>query len=124
MRHLPTEPLAVSALPPVTGRDEYEAARELARRLRPDSAELTLDYVPCSRRTWNLAALDVEHMSDVRWLFNSFMRSNASDLCARLGLPLDDYAPVLQQAGVSLDPKSRGRAQQPATSDEPLPAPS
>ena len=27
MRHLPTEPLAVSALPTVTGRDEYEAAR-------------------------------------------------------------------------------------------------
>ena len=27
MRHLPTEPLAVSALPPVTSRDEYEAAR-------------------------------------------------------------------------------------------------
>ena len=27
MRHLPTEPLAVSALPPFTSRDEYEAAR-------------------------------------------------------------------------------------------------
>ena len=27
MRHLPTEPLAVSALPPVTSREEYEAAR-------------------------------------------------------------------------------------------------
>ena len=27
MRHLPTEPLAVSALPPVTSRDEYDAAR-------------------------------------------------------------------------------------------------
>ncbi len=27
MRHLPTEPLAISALPPVTSRDEYEAAR-------------------------------------------------------------------------------------------------
>ena len=27
MRHLPIEPLAVSALPPVTDRDEYEAAR-------------------------------------------------------------------------------------------------
>ena len=27
MRHLPTEPLAVSAMPPVTSRDEYEAAR-------------------------------------------------------------------------------------------------
>jgi predicted dithiol-disulfide oxidoreductase (DUF899 family) len=27
VRHLPTEPLAVSALPPVTSRDEYEAAR-------------------------------------------------------------------------------------------------
>jgi hypothetical protein len=27
VRHLPTEPLAVSALPPVTSRDECEAAR-------------------------------------------------------------------------------------------------
>jgi predicted dithiol-disulfide oxidoreductase (DUF899 family) len=27
VRHLPTEPLAISALPPVTSRDEYEAAR-------------------------------------------------------------------------------------------------
>jgi predicted dithiol-disulfide oxidoreductase (DUF899 family) len=27
VRHLPTEPLAVSALPPVTSRDQYEAAR-------------------------------------------------------------------------------------------------
>jgi predicted dithiol-disulfide oxidoreductase (DUF899 family) len=27
VRHLPAEPLAVSALPPVTSRDEYEAAR-------------------------------------------------------------------------------------------------
>ena len=27
MRHLPTDPLAVSALPPVTSREEYEAAR-------------------------------------------------------------------------------------------------
>ena len=27
VRHLPTEPLAVSALPPATSRDEYEAAR-------------------------------------------------------------------------------------------------
>ncbi len=27
MRHLPSEPLTVSALPPVTSRGEYEAAR-------------------------------------------------------------------------------------------------
>ena len=27
VRHLPSEPLAVSALPPITSRDEYEAAR-------------------------------------------------------------------------------------------------
>ena len=27
MRHLPTEPLGVSALPPAASRDEYEAAR-------------------------------------------------------------------------------------------------
>ena len=39
MRHLPTDPLAVSALPPVTSREEYEAAgfsgygAEIAARL-------------------------------------------------------------------------------------------
>ena len=27
MRHLPTEPLAVSALPTITSREEYDAAR-------------------------------------------------------------------------------------------------
>jgi len=84
-----------------------QVAYELACRFRPNSAELILDYVPCSRRTWNLAALDVEHIHDARWLFNSFMRSNASDLCARLGLPFDDFAPILQQVGVSLDPERR-----------------
>jgi hypothetical protein len=36
VRHLPTEPLAVSALPPVTSRDEYEAAR--ARLLAREKA--------------------------------------------------------------------------------------
>ena len=36
MRHLPTEPLAVCALPPVTSRDEYEAAR--ARLLAREKA--------------------------------------------------------------------------------------
>ena len=84
-----------------------QIAYELARRLHPDSADLILDYVPCSRRTWNLAALDAGRLHDARWLFNSFMRSNASDLCARLGLPFDDFAPVLQQAGVSLGPEHR-----------------
>ena len=36
VRHLPTERLAVSALPPVTSRDEYEAAR--ARLLAREKA--------------------------------------------------------------------------------------
>ena len=31
MRHLPTDPLAVSALPPVTSREEYEAEVERAK---------------------------------------------------------------------------------------------
>ena len=80
---------------------------ELARRLRLDHDELILDYVPCSRRTWNLASLDVEQMDKARWLFNSFMRSNASDLCARLGLPFHDFTPLLLQSGVSIDPEIR-----------------
>jgi hypothetical protein len=84
-----------------------QIAYKLAGHLHPDAAGLTLDYVPCSRRTLNLASLDVERMDDARWLFNSFMRSNASDLCARLGLSFQEFVPLLSRAGVSLDPESR-----------------
>ena len=49
MRHLPTEPLAVSALPPVTSRDEYEAAR--ARLLVKEKAHTRAgDAIAAERR--------------------------------------------------------------------------
>jgi hypothetical protein len=57
--------------------------------------------------TWSLAATDPQHLDQESWLFNSFVKSNASDLCARLGLPTDDYTPLLHSAGVSLDPDAR-----------------
>ena len=49
MRHLPTESLAVSAMPPVTGRDEYEAAR--ARLLVKEKAHTRAgDAIAAERR--------------------------------------------------------------------------
>jgi hypothetical protein len=47
-----------------------------------------------------------------QWLFNSFIKSNAADVRARLGLPPAQYRPVMLACGVSLDPDPR--ADQPA----------
>lgn len=81
---------------------------ELARRLIPlTGIELDLEYVYSSRMTWSLAATDPRHLDRTSWLFNSFMKSNAADLCARLGLPLDTYTPLLESAEVSLHPDAR-----------------
>ncbi|MFI5540705.1 hypothetical protein ACIA5H_30360 [Nocardia sp. NPDC051900] len=81
---------------------------ELTRRLASISGvELDIEYVYSSRLTWSLAASDPTCLDEEAWLFNSFMKSNAHDLCARLGLPLDDYTPLLAAAGVSLDPDCR-----------------
>ncbi|BAW05086.1 conserved hypothetical protein [Nocardia seriolae] len=81
---------------------------ELAQRLQPRlNSDLDLEYVYSSRLTWSLAATDPDHLDDASWLFNSFMKSNATDLCARLGLPFEDYVPALTAAGVSLDPDLR-----------------
>jgi hypothetical protein len=82
----------------------YEIAQRLAPRL---GVATELRYVHCSRRTWNLAAADVSDLSRQDWLFNSFMRSNAADVCARLGLPLADFASRLESVGASLDPQVR-----------------
>ncbi|WP_280361458.1 hypothetical protein [Nocardia wallacei] len=81
---------------------------ELARRLesRLDTG-LDLEYVYSSRLTWSLAATDPNHLDDASWLFNSFMKSNATDLCARLGIPFDDYSSALTSSGVSLNPDLR-----------------
>jgi hypothetical protein len=89
---------------------------EIAQRLGsvPDT-ELDLEYVYSSRLTWNLAATDPVRLASAPWLFNSFMRSNAVDLCTRLGLPVSQYQSLLATCGVSLDPAARaGEAAQDA----------
>lgn len=81
---------------------------ELAKRIAPKlGIDLDLRYVYSSRLTWSLAATDAKQLSSTQWLFNSFMKSNADDVCARLGLRAADYAETLRKAGVSLDPEAR-----------------
>ncbi|MGO4613013.1 hypothetical protein AB4305_03550 [Nocardia sp. 2YAB30] len=81
---------------------------ELARRLTPAlDLDIDLEYVYSSRLTWSLAASDPSCLDEEAWLLNSFMKSNADDLCARLGLAIDDYTPLLEAAGVSVDPDAR-----------------
>ncbi len=77
---------------------------ELARRLGPKlGIEMDLEYVHSSRLTWSLAASNPKSLPSAEWLFNSFMKSNADDLCARLGLSMEEYRPALVEAGVSLE---------------------
>ncbi|WP_249645246.1 hypothetical protein [Nocardia sputi] len=81
---------------------------ELTRRLAPVvGVDIDIEYVYSSRLTWSLAASDPTRLDEEAWLFNSFMKSNAHDLCARLGLTLDPYRTLLATAGVSLDPDAR-----------------
>jgi hypothetical protein len=81
---------------------------ELARRLAPDlGVDLDLEYVYSSRLTWSLAATDPARLADAAWLFNSFVKSNAADVCVRLGLPAQEFGPELVAAGASLDPDVR-----------------
>src|SRR5208282_3297545 len=82
----------------------FELARHLAPKLRID---MDFEYVYSSRITWSLAATDPGRLSSEQWLFNSFMKSNATDVCARLGLRVEDYLPELAAIGVSLDPGHR-----------------
>jgi hypothetical protein len=89
---------------------------ELTRRLAPVvGAGLDLEYVYSSRLTWSLAATQPDQLGDAPWLFNSFVKSNAADVCARLGLPLAQYRPTMLACGVSLEPDAR--ADQPAQAD-------
>lgn len=69
-------------------------------------------YLFSSRRTWSLAASDASALEHERWLFNSFMRSNASDLCDRLGVSFTEYTPLLVRSGISLDPNVRNDRKQ------------
>lgn len=82
----------------------FKIAREVAPRLGLD---LDMRYVHSSRRTWSLAAADPHKLAEQDWLFNSFMRSNAADVCARLGIPIASLASALREAGVSVDPDVR-----------------
>ena len=82
----------------------YEIAQSFTARLHLD---LDLRYVYSSRRTWSLAAADPQHLDQQDWLFNSFMRSNAADVCARLGIPMSACTELLKAVGASLDPNIR-----------------
>jgi hypothetical protein len=82
----------------------YEIAQRLAPRLE---SAIKLNYVYSSRRTWSLAASDPFGLEKADWLFNSFMRSNAGDVCARLGLDYAAFCGLLSATGVSLDPSDR-----------------
>lgn len=86
------------------GQAAYELASRLASRLGWDT---DLEYVHSSRLTWSLAASDPSRLGETRWLFDSFMQSNAADVCARLGLPADEFEPILVRSGASLDPDVR-----------------
>ena len=82
----------------------YELTRSLASA---PGTGLDLEYVYSSRLTWSLAATQPGRLPEASWLFNSFIKSNAADLCTRLGLPLPPYRETLQACGVSLDPDTR-----------------
>jgi predicted HAD superfamily hydrolase len=67
-----------------------QVVHELMRRLAPVAgAGMDLEYVYSSRLTWSLAATQPEQRPETSWLFNSFVKSNAADVCARLGLPFE-----------------------------------
>ncbi|MEU7941763.1 hypothetical protein [Microbispora bryophytorum] len=81
---------------------------EIATRLAPRlEIRLPMSYVYSSRRTWSLAASDPYGLEKADWLFNSFMRSNAADVCARLGLDIEKFTGTLAAAGASLSPSAR-----------------
>jgi hypothetical protein len=90
----------------------YELTRRLASVL---DGGLDLEYVYSSRLTWSLAATQPERLGEAPWLFNSFIKSNAADVCARLGLPLAQYRSAMLSCGVSLE--TAARADQPAQAE-------
>jgi hypothetical protein len=84
---------------------------ELACRLAPKvGLAVDLEYVYSSRLTWSLAGSDAGQLSASDWLFTSFMRSNAADVCVRLGLDPKDYERGMVESGVSLDRDSRANS--------------
>src|ERR1700722_20072872 len=82
-----------------------QVVHELTRQLGPVAgAGLDLEYVYSSRLTWSLAATQHERLADASWLFNSFVKSNAADVCARLGLSFSQYRPTMLACGGALEP--------------------
>src|ERR1017187_3304312 len=82
----------------------YELTRRLASVL---GTGLGLEYVYSSRLTWSFAATEPRRLAEAPWLFNSFIKSNAADVCARLGLPFGQYRPAMLACGMSLEPDAR-----------------
>jgi hypothetical protein len=62
-----------------------------------------------------LAVTDPSRLAEAPWLLNSFVKSSAADVCARLGLPFAQFRDTLLTCGASLDPDVR--ADQPAQAD-------
>ena len=82
----------------------YLVAKSIAERT---GEPLDLEYVYSSRITWSLAASNPQWLSKSDWLFSSFMKSNAADLCDRLGIQIENFRDQLARSGVSLDPGVR-----------------
>lgn len=86
------------------GQVMYEVAKILSPRLGYD---FDLHYIYSSRLTWSLAASDPYALSKEEWLFNSFVKSNAGDVCARLGIDAAEFRPHLVSSGVDLRKEAR-----------------
>ena len=83
----------------------------LAKRIAERTGEtIDLEYVYSSRITWSLAASDSTRLSQFDWIFSSFMKSNAWDLCERLGVNPQEFRGPLSDSGVSLDPNVRANS--------------
>jgi len=82
----------------------YLIAKSIAKRT---GETLDLEYVYSSRITWSLAPSNPQCLSKSDWLFSSFMKSNAADLCDRLGIQIENFRGQLTRSGVSLDPDER-----------------
>jgi hypothetical protein len=86
------------------GQAPYLIAKQIVSRT---GSAIDLEYVYSSRITWSLAASDPDRLSAYDWLFSSFMKANAADLCKRLGIDLEKFRTALVESGVSLDPRVR-----------------